>query len=165
VVPFALRASAPPHFHVRAMSSESSYFAKRYRDFDTDELLRLYESGLSEVAEAVAISELQSRGVEIPNKRQPVDAETESYEGDFVTVARYLVPTEAHLLQGCLRAAGIPAIVTDAGLVQANAFLALAVGGVRVLVPQAHVTDAREVIRALNRGDLALKDDVDAEGL
>ena len=34
---------------------------------------------------------------------------------DLFIVAQYLVPTEAHLAQGCLVAAGIPAVVCGPG--------------------------------------------------
>jgi hypothetical protein len=37
---------------------------------------------------------------------------------DLFAVARYLVPLEASLVQGCLVAAGIPAVLADAHLVR-----------------------------------------------
>jgi hypothetical protein len=45
---------------------------------------------------------------------------------------------EALMLKSRLEVDGVPAIVTDANIVQTNAFLTLAVGGVRVLVPEAY---------------------------
>ena len=39
---------------------------------------------------------------------------------DLVEVARYLIPLEANLVQGCLVASGIPAVLADAHLVQSN---------------------------------------------
>lgn len=77
----------------------------------------------------------------------------------FATVAQLLNPTEAYLLAGCLQAAGIAAVVADANLIQANYLLAIAVGGVRILVPTARASDAAAVIAAFNRGDYALADD------
>jgi len=79
--------------------------------------------------------------------------------GSFATVAQLLSPTDAYLLAGCLQAAGIAAVVADANLIQANYLLAIAVGGVRILVPTAHASDAAAVIAAFNRGDYALADD------
>ena len=81
------------------------------------------------------------------------------YEGDFVTVAQYLDPTDAHIMRSCLEAAGVPAIVADANMVQMHSLLSIAVGGVRIRVPENCVTEAKEVIEAFNRGDFALQDD------
>ncbi|MDX8386049.1 MAG: DUF2007 domain-containing protein [Gallionella sp.] len=82
------------------------------------------------------------------------------YEGDFVTVAQFLDPTDAHIMRSCLEAAGVPAIVADANMVQMHSLLSIAVGGVRIRVPANHVAEAEEVIAAFNRGDFALPDDV-----
>jgi hypothetical protein len=81
------------------------------------------------------------------------------YEGDFVTVAQYLNPMDAHIVCSCLEAAGVPAIVADANLVQTNALWAIAVGGVRIRVHESRVAEAKEVIDAFNHGDFALPDD------
>ncbi len=81
------------------------------------------------------------------------------YEGDFVTVAQILDPTDAHILRSCLEAAGIPAIVADANMVQMHSLLSIAVGGVRIRVPEKHLVEAEEVIEAFHRGDFALPDD------
>lgn len=81
----------------------------------------------------------------------------------FVVVAQRFTPTEAHILRGCLEAAGIPATVSDANLVQADNWLTTAVGGVRVNVPHAFLEQAREVIAALDAGLLDLDADVGAQ--
>ena len=80
---------------------------------------------------------------------------------DYRLVARRLVPTEAHLLCGCLRAAGIAAVVADDGHVQVNFLLAPALGGTRVLVPEAELETARAVLAAYERGEFALSDSTD----
>lgn len=80
---------------------------------------------------------------------------------DLFEVARFLVPMDARLAQGCLVAAGIPAVLADEQLLQANMLLAPAVGGVRVLVPQEHLQEAEAVLEALKRGDFALDEDAD----
>lgn len=80
---------------------------------------------------------------------------------DLFEVARYLVPMDARLAQGCLVAAGIPAVLADEQLLQANLLLAPAVGGVRILVPQEHLQEAEAVLEALKRGDFALDEDAD----
>ena len=80
---------------------------------------------------------------------------------EYCLVARRLVPTEAHLLCGCLRAAGIAAVVADDQHVQVNFLLAPALGGTRVLVPEADLEAARAVLAAYERGDFTLPDSTD----
>lgn len=80
---------------------------------------------------------------------------------DLFEVARYLVPMDASLAQGCLVAAGIPAVLADAHLMQAHMLLAPALGGVRILVPQEHVQEAQAVLEAFRRGEFALDEDAD----
>ncbi|MCA1248541.1 putative signal transducing protein [Massilia sp. MS-15] len=75
---------------------------------------------------------------------------------DLFIIARYLVPMEANLAQGCLVAAGIPAVLADAHLMQADLLLAPALGGVRILVPQEYLQHAASVLASLARGDFAL---------
>lgn len=80
---------------------------------------------------------------------------------DLVEVARYLIPLEASLVQGCLVASGIPAVLADAHLVQTDLLLAPALGGVRILVPEDHLQQARAVLEAFARGEFALGEDAD----
>jgi hypothetical protein len=80
---------------------------------------------------------------------------------DLFEIARYLVPMDARLVQGCLVAAGIPAVLADAHLVQAYSLLAPALGGVRILVPQEHLQGAEAVLAAYQRGEFALDEDAD----
>lgn len=83
---------------------------------------------------------------------------------DLFEVARYLAPMEARLAQGCLQASGIPAVVADDQLVQANMLWAPALGGVRVLVPQDYLQQAEATLDAMRRGEFALDDDADVSG-
>lgn len=80
---------------------------------------------------------------------------------DLVEVARYLIPLEANLVQGCLVASGIPAVLADAHLVQTDLLLAPALGGVRILVPQDHLLQAQAVLEAFARGEFELGEDAD----
>ena len=82
-------------------------------------------------------------------------------EGDWQMVARCLDATEAHLLCSCLKASGLPAMVADANLVQTHSLISVAVGGARVMVPEAYVERAQEVLEAFHRGDFALDEDAD----
>jgi len=83
---------------------------------------------------------------------------------DLVEVARYLIPLEANLVQGCLVASGIPAVLADAHLVQTDMLLAPALGGVRILVPADHLQQAQAVLEAFARGEFELGEDADVGG-
>jgi len=78
-----------------------------------------------------------------------------------VELARYLVPMDARLAQGCLVAAGIPAVLADANLVQTDLLLAPALGGVGILVPEDWLRRAEAVLAAYERGEFALDEDAD----
>ena len=141
------------------MNTDRLDLSKRFSEMSDDELLSRCSSGaLNEIAQSVAIEELSSRGLQL---LEPLSAVHESpeYDGDFEAVARFLNPTDAHIVCSCLEAAGVPAIVADANLVQTNFLWAIAIGGVRILVPATRVAEAKEVIEAFNRGDFALSDD------
>ena len=87
----------------------------------------------------------------------------ERVEGtDLFIVARYLVPTDAYVMQGCLVAGGVPAVVADANHVQADLLIAPAAGGVRILAPAAYLAQAQAILAAFERGEYALPDDFDA---
>jgi hypothetical protein len=87
--------------------------------------------------------------------------DTNSAARDLFIVARYYIPTDAHIVQGCLVAAGVPAVVADDNLVQTDSLLTAALGGVSILVPAEYLEQAREVIAAFNRGDFQLNEDDD----
>jgi hypothetical protein len=58
------------------------------------------------------------------------------------------------MLQGRLEQEGVPAIVADA--LMAQNLVPYAIGGVRVLVPEAYLPRAREIASAIEKGDFAL---------
>ena len=78
-------------------------------------------------------------------------------------IARLFTALDAHLLQSRLEAEGVPTVVVDDNIVQTNPFLTMAVGGVRVLVPELQAERAREIARAIERGDYALDDQKSSE--
>jgi hypothetical protein len=80
---------------------------------------------------------------------------------DLFEVARYLIPMEASLVQGCLVASGVPAVLADAHLMQTDLLLAPALGGVRILVPEDYLLQAQAVLEAFQRGEFALGEDAD----
>lgn len=80
---------------------------------------------------------------------------------DLFIIAKYMIPTDASLMQGCLVAAGVPAVLADANLVQTDMLLAPALGGVRILVPREYLLEAAAVMAAYERGDYALDENTD----
>ncbi len=82
---------------------------------------------------------------------------------DLFVIARYLIPMEATLAQGCLVAAGIPAVLADAHLMQTDLLLAPALGGVRILVPSDYLQQSAAVLEGLARGDYALDESFTVE--
>ncbi|MFP8835108.1 putative signal transducing protein [Hydrogenophaga sp. XSHU_21] len=79
-------------------------------------------------------------------------------DGDWQTLTTVFSPTEAWMLRGVLQAAGVPAAVADAHLVQTHGLLAPAIP-VRVQVPERWLTRAEEVLAAYERGDFGLSDE------
>jgi hypothetical protein len=84
--------------------------------------------------------------------------------GSLATVARLLDPLEAQILQGRLQAEGIPVLLADRQLVQTNLLWSIALGGVRVQVPEHLLARAQEVMTALREGRYALDEDAAPEG-
>ncbi len=83
----------------------------------------------------------------------------------FTTVAAYSDPIEAQLALGLLQAEGIPARLDDTGTAIANWEWRLAIGGMRLRVPDEQVMHARRVLAALEAGEYALDEDaVSREG-
>ncbi|WP_133000153.1 DUF2007 domain-containing protein [Luteimonas arsenica] len=77
----------------------------------------------------------------------------------FTTVAAYSDPIEAQLALGLLQAEGIPARLDDTGTAIANWEWRLAIGGMRLRVPDEQVMHARRVLAALEAGEYALDED------
>ncbi len=77
----------------------------------------------------------------------------------FTTVAAYSDPMEAQLALGLLQAEGISARLDDIGTAIANWEWRLAIGGIRLRVPEAQAIHARRVLAALEAGEYALVDD------
>lgn len=86
--------------------------------------------------------------------------------GPLALLARLLEPVQAYILQGRLQAEGIPVFLADSQLLQTNPLWTMAVGGVRVMVPEQLLGQAQEVMRALQEGRYALDEDAapDADG-
>jgi hypothetical protein len=150
-----------------AMPVTRQSLLEHFQLLNNDALLALFQSGdLTDLAKEVAEEELRRRGVDLtkPAAALPVQGdhrsssedESTSASGDLVMIARYSTALDAQLLQSRLEVEGVPAFVVDDNIVQMNAFLTMAVGGVRVLVPESCSARAREIARGVERGDYAL---------
>ncbi|HVZ51534.1 MAG TPA: DUF2007 domain-containing protein [Pseudolabrys sp.] len=126
------------------------------------ELLAQFRSGeLTELAKSVAGEELRRRGLDVSeNFVEPAtEHEQAATDQDFVTIARVSTPAEAEMLRSRLEVEGVPAAVADAHTVQALSLMALAVGGVRVLVPASYADRAMAVVKGVASGDFALRNE------
>lgn len=141
-----------------------------FRGFSDEELLRHFKSGtLTPLAADVASEALRLRGIETPPAETHGSAaipaeEQENGEIDLVTVAEFQNPLRANLLRACLESHGIFAYVWGEHLGMANILLAVAGGGIRVQVRGDQVLQAKEVIVALERGELELRDSPGGRG-
>lgn len=86
---------------------------------------------------------------------------TDQVTSDWVVLTRTSTATEAQILKGCLEASGIQASLADQHLVQTNAFLTSAVGGVRLLVAGPDLANAQQVLREFQAGQFKLDDEPD----
>lgn len=66
---------------------------------------------------------------------------------DWVTVATFSHPVEAHLAKTKLESEGIACVVIDEYLVRVNWLLSNAIGGVKVMVPGWEADRARDALR------------------
>jgi hypothetical protein len=66
----------------------------------------------------------------------------------MITVARFDTMPDAHIAKGKLEAEGIPCLLLDEHLVQTDWLYAIAVGGIKLQVPEAHAERALAVLAA-----------------
>ncbi len=134
-----------------------------FNSLSDEALLERIRSGLSDEALVIAHQELQARSLAFPAPEHALAVQETPYWGDMVILERNLTPTDAHLLTNCLRVAGIEAEAGDTTIVQMHSLMSLALGGAKVRVPQSQVPQARRVLQAFRRGELALDDDFDVD--
>jgi hypothetical protein len=139
----------------------------------TDEVLlgRVRAGTLTPLALEVALVELRSRGIEAVAEPDAAAEHEESSdlapdsdsdadpEADLVTVARFNDPLEANVLRACLESHGIFAFLWGEHLGTTHMFFSVITGGMRVQVRADQVEQAKEVIAAFKRGDLAIDEE------
>ena len=139
------------------MSVARQSLVEHFQLLSDEELLAQFQSGeLTDLAKEVAALELGHRKIDFsePMAEKPAQGDATFDSGDLALVARYFTAAEAYMLQSRLEIEGVPAVVTDAQMAQN--LLSLAIGGVRVLVPESYLPRAREIALAIERGDFAL---------
>jgi|SRR6266850_6812398 hypothetical protein len=149
------------------MSNPRADLSETYRDMSDEELLERWIDGhLTELAMEVARAEFSRRGIQPPEVAKEPNADETADAQDsvtFVTVARSLIPWELDILRARLESDGIPSFVVDGDVNRMNSLWSIAVGGVRLLVPQHLATEAKQIISHVRSGRFALGegDDVD----
>jgi hypothetical protein len=137
--------------------------ANSFRELSDEELLvRVKAGNLTDVGLDVAVSELRSRGLEPPKIQRTQESDElddETVDLDLVTVARFSNPLKANVLRACLEAHGIFAFVWGEHLGTTHIVYSIAGGGVRVQVPGSQLAQAKEVMAAWERGELAIDDE------
>lgn len=82
---------------------------------------------------------------------------------DFVTLAVFQYPHEAHVLQSRLESEGITVFLKDELTVQSHNFLSQAVGGIKLQVPKQDCEKAKEIVEPM--GILYVQDGEDSSPL
>ena len=81
----------------------------------------------------------------------------------FVTVARSLDTSQLQVLRARLDAEGIPSFVADEGMNQMISLYSVALGGMRLMVPEEFAADARQIIGLVKSGRFAFREGDDQE--
>jgi hypothetical protein len=127
-----------------------------------EELMERWTGGqLTELAMEVARAEFSKRGIQPPQVATQAGADEPAAEEEtvtFVTVARSLVPWDLEILRARLEADGIASFVVDGDINRMNSLWSIAVGGVRLLVPQQQAAQARQIISDVKSGKFALRE-------
>jgi hypothetical protein len=132
----------------------------RLRDMDSAELQqRLRRGHFADYAIAAARDELRRRGITPPEPAADCAEPAPADSHDMVVMERRLNPAEAQILRSALEAGGVPAIVDDFNAAHYLGYLAYALDGVRVRVPDNHVERAREIMADIAANRCMLEDD------
>jgi hypothetical protein len=144
------------------MSDHRDELSETFSRMSDEELVERWSTGmLTETALEVARAEFAKRQIAPPGLPSRAVEEDLGPQPDvaFATVARSLEPLQIEMLRARLRAEGIDAFTVDSGINQANALIAIAVGGVRLMVPRESADEARRIIQLIRAGSFALRDD------
>ena len=145
------------------MSDHREELSETFARMSDEELIERWSTGyLTDTAVEVAQAEFTRRQISPPDAvRSEPSTEESGPQSDvsFTTVARSLEPLQIEMLRARLQAEGITAFAVDAGINQVNALVAIAVGGVRLMVPHEFADEAKRIIQLVKSGRFALRDD------
>jgi hypothetical protein len=131
-----------------------------------EELLQRCRADLTELAREIALAEATRRGLALAARAalgDTQDVEVAHGHGPLSLCARYLNPMDAQVLVARLQSEGLAARVMDMDTVYANGVLfgSLSLGGVRVMVPESQLDDAKRIREAFDAGEYAIDEDFD----
>lgn len=131
-------------------------------------LERLRAGTLTALASEVARREARSRGLELPEPAPNAAGEAgesieEGEDIDLVTIAIFSNPLKANVLKACLESHGIFAFLWGEHLGIMHIFMSFASGGIRLQVRSDQVQEARAVMAAFGRGELAIDEEPEAD--
>jgi hypothetical protein len=137
-----------------------------FHELSDHELLNRCGSDLTELARDVALAEAARRGLLVAARAALDDApsvEVAPAHGPLSLCARYINPIDAQVLAARLQSEGVAAQVMDSDTMYANGTLfgSLSLGGVRVMVPQSQLEDAKRIRAAFDAGEYAIDEDFD----
>jgi len=137
-----------------------------FRGLSDEELLQRCGADLTTLALEVAMAEAGRRGLTLAARAALDDAqgvEVARGHGPLRMCARYLLPIDAQILTARLQAEGIAASVMDSDTIYASGALwgSLARGGVRVMVPESQLEDAKRIRVAFDAGEYAIDENFD----
>jgi hypothetical protein len=135
---------------------------------DAELLRRLGSDELSGVAQDVALSEAQLRGLYLQALRESANGkpiEVAHGHGPLRICARFLMPLDAQVFAARLHAEGLAAQVPDVDTTYAvGAFMgAHPRGGMRVVVPESQLERARQILEKYEAGEYAIDENFDPE--
>jgi len=148
------------------MSRSYTELKQRYAGLSDDSLLDLWrQNTLTDTAQMALRAELRERGIPIPTLDQPAEQEAPSpveNNGKWHTVAVFDNPQQSHIMRALLESEGIPVLLADEHQIGMNWMMSLAMGGVRVQVPEAYVEQSLGILEKLQAGELRVDFDSDA---
>jgi hypothetical protein len=137
-----------------------------FRGLSDEELLDRCRTDLTELAREIALTEATRRGLALAARAAIDDAqgiEVAPGHGPLRMCARYLNPIDAQVLVARLQGEGLAARTMDVDTVYSNGALfgSLSLGGVRVMVPESQLEDAKRIRVAYDAGEYAIDEDFD----
>jgi hypothetical protein len=147
------------------MDVSEADLTERFSSLSDEALLeRLLAGTLTPLALEVAKREARSRRLEIPTAEPAQTADSDESDApeddiDLVTIARFDNPLTANVLRACLDSHGIFAYVWGENSFVTPVLPLVGSGGLRLQVRSDQVAEAREVMAAFERGDLAIDEE------